>query len=436
MLAAAAEPKMEANCANLFTQQAFLFRNERQELVTAMVSIPCQLSASAQQHAGFSYINSNIGTPPALIPAYSYIPLQAMARQPPSAAVRTNDNMIGDLFYLGSHQPHDYAYQQMPNNGVHYPSHYAHPLTVTSVHNSIAKIPSVENRLSTTVHTPVSSVAAPRVQPTSSLLNATLTNGPLSTTGPVNVDSKDITVLQSGIVKQNHGCVQVKCEEENIKNGPRRRSSSARRRISSSSDEEESYVLDSISSDKSDTITSSSDSPRYSEEDSPIAGGQVDQLLHGDFGAYYNITCGDINAQFYISRFARGSIGKCILYQGVWHTPNSFQSIAGRQCSKDWKKSIHCGQKSLKDMIREGRLQEHPKSCTCGICFSIADVVAARDCNNNSRVGPLLILCTVFVNLYCLRKALMALSFIVIIDSNEVLTVLINLKHLLTALCS
>ena len=376
---------MDTNCANLFTRQAFLFRNERQELVTAMVSIPCQLSASAQPHTGFSYINSNIGTPPALIPAYSYIPLQAMARQP-SAAVRTNDNMIGDMFYLNSHhQPHEYPYQPMPNNGVHYP----HALPVTSVYNSIAKISSVDNGLSTAVQAPVSSVAEPHVQSTSSL-TSNYSNRLHSTLGPINVDSKNVTVLQSGRVTQDCDQVQVKCEDDGvIKNGPRRRLSSARRRISSSSEEEDSYhVPDSIGSEKSDAVTSSNSSPRYSEEESPMSGSQTNQLLYGDFGAYYNITCGDLSGQFYISRFARGSIGKCILYQGVWHTPNSFQSIAGRQCSKDWKKSIRCGQQSLKDMIKEGKFQEHPKSCTCGICFSVADVVAARDLSNNSKVGP------------------------------------------------
>ena len=353
-----------------------------------MVSIPCQLSASAQPHTAFSYINSNIGTPPALIPAYRYIPLPAMARQP-SSAVRTNDNMIGDMFYLNSHQPHEYPYPAMPNNGVHYP----HAMPVTSVHNSLAKISSVDNGLSTAIQAPVSSVAEPLVQSTSSL-TPKYSNGPHSTLGPINVDSNNVTVLQSGRVAQNCDQVQVKCEDDGvIKNGPRRRLSSARRRISSSSDEEDGYhVPDSVGSEKSDAVTCSNSSPRYSEEESPMSGNQTDQLLYGDFGAYYNITCGDLSAQFYISRFARGSIGKCILYQGVWHTPNSFQSIAGRQCSKDWKKSIRCGQQSLKDMIKEGKFQEHPKSCTCGICFSVADVVAARDLSNNSKVRCLCVL--------------------------------------------
>ena len=413
---------MDANCANLFTRQAFLFRNERQELVTAMVSIPCQLSASAQPHTGFSYINSNIGTPPALIPAYGYIPFQAMARQP-SAAVRTNDNMIGDLFYLGSQQSQDYQYQPMPNNGIH----YAHPLQVTtSVHNSIAKVSHMDNRVSTTVQGPIFSVAEPRVK-TTSPLNSGHSNGPISTLGPINVDSKNVTVLQSGRVAQEP---QVKYEDDCvIRNGSRkRRLSSARRRISSSSEEEDDgFVPESISSEKSDAISSSS-SLRSSEEDSPISGGITEQLLHGDFGAYYNITCGDLSGQFYISRFARGSIGKCILYQGVWHTPNSFQSIAGRQGSKDWKKSIRCGQYSLKDMIKEGKFQEHPKSCTCGICFSVADAVAARDLsNNNSRVRPLVCLCSLYKSAFvwgCMRKVIMALYCIVFIHTSEVTSVL------------
>ena len=420
MLAATAKvPEMDA--ANLFTHQAFLFRNERQELVTAMVSIPCQLSASAQPHTGFSYINSNIGTPPALIPAYSYIPLQAMARQP-SAAVRTNDNMIGDLFYLGSHQSQDYQYQPMPNNGI-----YAHPLQVTtSVHNSIAKVSHMDNRVSTTVQGPISSVAEPLVKTISSL-NSGHSNGPISTLGPINVDSKNVTVLQSGRVTQEQ--VLVKYDDDGvIKNGPRKRKlSSARRRISSSSDEDDDgFVPEVINSEKSDTVSSSS-SVRSSGEDSPVSGGITEQLLHGDFGAYYNITCGGLNGQFYISRFARGNIGKCILYQGVWHTPSSFQNIAGRQGSKDWKKSIRCGQYSLKDMIKEGKFQEHPKSCTCGICFSVADAVAARDLsNNNSKVGPLVNLCCfyklVFVWGY-MRKVLMGLYCIVFLHINEVTSV-------------
>ena len=375
---------MDANCANLFTHQAFLFRNERQELVTAMVSIPCQLSASAQPQTGFNYINSNIGTPPALIPAYSYIPLPMATRQP-SAAVRTNDNMIGDLFCLNSHrQPHEYPYQQVANNGVH----YAHPLPVTTLHNSLAKMAAVDNGISTAI-TSVSSVPKLTVHSTSSLIN-NHSSGPHSTLGSINVDSKNVTVLQSGRVTQDHNQILVKCEDDGvIKNVSRRRLSSARRRrISSSSEDEDSRITGSVgSSERSDPITSSNSSPRYSEEDSPMSDSRSSELSHSDFGAYYNISCGDLNGQFYISRFARGNIGKCILYQGVWHTPNSFQSIAGRQCSKDWKKSIRCGQYSLKDMIKDGKFQEHPKSCTCGICFSVADIAAARDMNTNSKVS-------------------------------------------------
>lgn len=346
-----------------------------------------------------------------------------MARQP-SAAVRTNDNMIGDLFYLGSQQQsQDYQYQAMTNNGLH----YAHPLQVTtSIHNSIAKVSRMDNGVSTTVQGPIASVAEPRIKTTSSL-NSGHANGSISALGPINVDSKNVTVLQSGRVNQEP---QVKYEEGGvIRNGSRkRRLSSARRRISSSSEEEDDgFVPESINSEKSDAISSSSSS-RSSEEDSPISGGITEQLLHGDFGAYYNITCGDLIGQFYISRFARGSIGKCILYQGVWHTPTSFQSIAGRQGTKDWKKSIRCGKYSLKDMIKEGKFQEHPKSCTCGICFSVADAVAARDLsNNNSKVRPLLCLCSLSKPVFvwgCMRKVLVGLYIIVFIYISEVTSVL------------
>ena len=355
----------------MFTHQTFLFRNERQELVTAMVSVPCQLSANSQQHGGFSYLSSNIGTPPALIPAYSYIPIQSVGRQ--TAAVRTNENMIGDLFFLGPNQSQEYAYQTVGGNGVQ----YAHPVPVTSGHNLMEK--GGKGRGATTVTTQAGVTG--RQQATSSL-NAHQTNGDQAAAlGSIDLPTNNVTVLQSGRVVQD---LETKIDEDNIIRNGGRKFSTARRRISSSSEEDDFFGA----TIKTENISDSEESnPHFSDDNSPSSViSQSTQLLHGDHGPYYNVTCGDLAAQFHVSRFARGSIGKCILYEGVWYTPNAFQSIAGRQCSKDWKRSIRCGQQCLRDMIREGKFQEHPKSCTCGICFSIADAVAARDLHN-SRVS-------------------------------------------------
>jgi len=357
----------------MFTHQAFVFRNERQELVTAMVSVPCQLSANSQPHGGFSYLSSNIGTPPALIPAYSYIPIQSVGRQ--TAAVRTNDNMIGDLFFLGPNQSQEYAYQAVSNNGVQ----YTHHVPVTSSHNSIEK--GAKGRGTTTVANQTDVTGR---QQAASSLNPHKTNGDQAAAlGSIDLPTNNVTVLQSGRVVQDLN------DEDNIIRNGGRKLSTARRRISSSSEEDNFFGATIKTEDISDSEESN---PPFSDKDeSPLSViNQSTQLLHGDYGAYYNVTCGELAAQFHVSRFARGSIGKCILYDGVWYTPNAFQSIAGRQCSKDWKRSIRCGQQCLRDMIREGKFQEHPKSCTCGICFSIADAVAARDLHN-SRVSLLVV---------------------------------------------
>jgi len=353
----------------MFTHQTFVFRNERQELVTAMVSVPCQLSANSQPHGGLSYLSSTIGTPPALIPAYSYIPMQSVGRQ--TAAVRTNDNMIGDLFFLGPNQSQEYAYhyQTVGNNGVQ----YNHPVPVTSVVDKGGKARSS----STTTR----AAAGSGKQQMASSLNTHQTNGDHTALGSIDLPNNNVTVLQSGRVVQN---VETKNDEDSIIRNGGRKLSTARRRISSSSDEDDFLSATIKTEDKSESEESSAP---FSDDDSPLSAlSQSTQLLHGDYGAYYNVTCGDLAAQFHVSRFARGSIGKCILYEGVWYTPNAFQSIAGRQCSKDWKRSIRCGQQCLRDMIKEGKFQEHPKSCTCGICFSIADAMAARDLHN-SRVS-------------------------------------------------
>jgi len=358
----------------MFTHQAFVFRNERQELVTAMVSVPCQLSANSQPHGGFSYLSSNIGTPPALIPAYSYVPIQSVGRQ--TAAVRTNDNMIGDLFFLGPNQSQEYAYQAVGNNGVQ----YTHHVPVSSGHNSMEKSGKGSGAATVTTQTG-------RQKATSSL-NAHQANGnQAAAMGSIDLPTNNVTVLQSGRVVQD---LSNKNDEDNIIRNGGRKLSAARRRISSSSEEDEFFGAKIKTEDISDSEESN---PPFSDnDDSPSSIlSQSTQLLHGDYGAYYNVTCGDLAAQFHVSRFARGSIGKCILYERVWYTPNAFQSIAGRQCSKDWKRSIRCGQQCLRDMIREGKFQEHPKSCTCGICFSIADAVAARDLHN-SRVRSVCIM--------------------------------------------
>lgn len=87
-----------------------------------------------------------------------------------------------------------------------------------------------------------------------------------------------------------------------------------------------------------------------------------------EFGEYLKVACNTNEARFYLSRFARGSIGRCVLFRGRWITPNEFQAVSGRQSSKDWKRSIRLKGRCLKEYIAQGLFQEHLKSCTCKIC--------------------------------------------------------------------
>lgn len=45
-----------------------------------------------------------------------------------------------------------------------------------------------------------------------------------------------------------------------------------------------------------------------------------------EFGEFFTVTCNNNDAKFYLSRFARGSIGRCVLFRGRWITPNEFQA--------------------------------------------------------------------------------------------------------------
>ena len=87
-----------------------------------------------------------------------------------------------------------------------------------------------------------------------------------------------------------------------------------------------------------------------------------------DNGKYLCVSCAENEAKFYLNRFARGSIGRCILFKEKWLTPNEFQAVSGRQSSKDWKRSIRLRGRCLKEYIYQGLFQEHVKACACRVC--------------------------------------------------------------------
>ena len=78
------------------------------------------------------------------------------------------------------------------------------------------------------------------------------------------------------------------------------------------------------------------------------------------------VTCNEEEGIFHPSLLCRGSRGKCIHYQGEWLTPNQFEYHTGRAQSKYWKRSIYALGTPLVNLMREGRMAEHDRSCTCG----------------------------------------------------------------------
>lgn len=90
------------------------------------------------------------------------------------------------------------------------------------------------------------------------------------------------------------------------------------------------------------------------------------------------IRCKNTAAELHKSRFGSGGRGKCIKYGMKWYTPSEFEAFCGRASSKDWKRSIRFGGRSIQALIDEGVLTPHATSCTCGAC-----------CDDETVVGPI-----------------------------------------------
>lgn len=80
------------------------------------------------------------------------------------------------------------------------------------------------------------------------------------------------------------------------------------------------------------------------------------------------VRCKTTTAELYKSRLGSGGRGRCIKYKEQWFTPSEFEHLCGRGSSKDWKRSIRFGGRSLQALIDEGILTPHATSCTCAAC--------------------------------------------------------------------
>ncbi|XP_046671580.1 deformed epidermal autoregulatory factor 1 isoform X2 [Homalodisca vitripennis] len=80
------------------------------------------------------------------------------------------------------------------------------------------------------------------------------------------------------------------------------------------------------------------------------------------------VRCKTTNAELHKNRFGSGGRGRCIKLLDNWYTPSEFEAFCGRASSKDWKRSIRFGGRSLQALIDEGILTPHATSCTCSAC--------------------------------------------------------------------
>ncbi|CAH1989038.1 unnamed protein product [Acanthoscelides obtectus] len=89
------------------------------------------------------------------------------------------------------------------------------------------------------------------------------------------------------------------------------------------------------------------------------------------------VRCKNTSAELYKSRFGSGGRGRCIKLGNSWYTPSEFEALCGRASSKDWKRSIRFGGRSLQTLIDEGIILPHATSCTCAAC-----------CDDDTATGP------------------------------------------------
>ncbi|KAH3729480.1 deformed epidermal autoregulatory factor 1 homolog [Dreissena polymorpha] len=87
------------------------------------------------------------------------------------------------------------------------------------------------------------------------------------------------------------------------------------------------------------------------------------------------VRCKNTSGELHKAKFGSGGRGKCIRHHDIWYTPNEFENFAGRASSKDWKRSIRYGGRTLQCLLEDGILQAHATSCTCAACCDDETVV-------------------------------------------------------------
>ncbi|XP_046390889.1 deformed epidermal autoregulatory factor 1 [Ischnura elegans] len=90
------------------------------------------------------------------------------------------------------------------------------------------------------------------------------------------------------------------------------------------------------------------------------------------------VRCKNTSAELHKAKFGSGGRGRCIKLGENWYTPSEFEALCGRASSKDWKRSIRFGGRSLQTLVDEAILTPHATSCTCSAC-----------CDDDTATGPI-----------------------------------------------
>ncbi|CAG9856068.1 unnamed protein product [Phyllotreta striolata] len=109
----------------------------------------------------------------------------------------------------------------------------------------------------------------------------------------------------------------------------------------------------------------------------PVSTPSVGSWSDAANAAVLPVRCKHTSAELHKCRFGSGGRGRCIKLGNSWYTPSEFEALCGRASSKDWKRSIRFGGRSLQTLIDEGIILPHATSCTCAAC-----------CDDDSATGP------------------------------------------------
>ncbi|XP_053519499.1 sp110 nuclear body protein isoform X3 [Artibeus jamaicensis] len=104
----------------------------------------------------------------------------------------------------------------------------------------------------------------------------------------------------------------------------------------------------------------------------------------------FPVTCGTAKGVFYLEKMKNGSSGKCIQdEEGLWWTPLEFEIQGKGKKSKNWKRNMRCGQKTLQQLTEEGLMvcpprisleRERQKVEECEVCCKGGQLLCCDTC--------------------------------------------------------